>query len=311
MAAEVAQTTSAPEMPAAKRRSGDSGASSGDVSADHPVICWLRFLQMERYAQDFLDNGYDDLETAKKIGEEDLDAIGVASPHHRAFLLDAVKVLREQGAVWVYLLQEEQRDLHQEQLLMQQQQQHQHQHQHLAADLEYDSCGERISAGGSSGIASGNSSCIPWGEADPAHVSEGSASSSSSSRPRSGGNSNAGKAKIKRSPAPSESNQRSCLVELTPEHHRTSAGRGGNRSARPLATFSPRAPPRTAEEDLIQRASDVSTTSAAAAERSREMPLRILVSERLASEGIRLRSPPFTSKVGTKEPPVDPTILHR
>ena len=44
-----------------------------------------------------MDNGYDDLETVKKIGEEDLDAIGVTAPSHRAFLLDAVKVLREQG----------------------------------------------------------------------------------------------------------------------------------------------------------------------------------------------------------------------
>ena len=47
--------------------------------------------------QDFLDNGYDDLETVKKIGMEDLDAIGVSNKHHRGFLIDAVRVLREQG----------------------------------------------------------------------------------------------------------------------------------------------------------------------------------------------------------------------
>ena len=47
--------------------------------------------------QDFLDNGYDDLETVKKIGMEDLDAIGVTNKHHRGFLIDAVRVLREQG----------------------------------------------------------------------------------------------------------------------------------------------------------------------------------------------------------------------
>ena len=61
------------------------------------VSAWLNFLQMDSYAQEFVDNGYDDLETVKKIGEADLDAIGVAAPSHRAFLLDAVKVLREQG----------------------------------------------------------------------------------------------------------------------------------------------------------------------------------------------------------------------
>ena len=50
--------------------------------------------------QDFLDNGYDDLETVKQIGTEDLDAIGVSNTHHRTFILDAVQVLREQGTQW-------------------------------------------------------------------------------------------------------------------------------------------------------------------------------------------------------------------
>ena len=68
------------------------------------VVEWLHFLQLGHYALDFLDNGYDDLETVKRVGPEDLDAIGVVSVHHRAFLLDAVRVLREQGAAWVYLL---------------------------------------------------------------------------------------------------------------------------------------------------------------------------------------------------------------
>ena len=68
------------------------------------VVEWLHFLQLGHYASDFLDNGYDDLETVKRVGPEDLDAIGVVSVHHRAFLLDAVRVLREQGAAWVYLL---------------------------------------------------------------------------------------------------------------------------------------------------------------------------------------------------------------
>ena len=44
------------------------------------------------------DNGYDDLETVKKMGPADLDAVGVLSAHHRAFLLDAVRVLKEQAS---------------------------------------------------------------------------------------------------------------------------------------------------------------------------------------------------------------------
>ena len=60
------------------------------------VVEWLTFLQLGQYKTGFLDNGYDDLETVKKIGPADLDAIGVMSAHHRAFLLDAVRVLKEQ-----------------------------------------------------------------------------------------------------------------------------------------------------------------------------------------------------------------------
>jgi len=60
------------------------------------VLEWLSFLQLGEYGRGFLDNGYDDLETVKRIGPADLDAIGVLSAHHRAFLLDAVRVLKEQ-----------------------------------------------------------------------------------------------------------------------------------------------------------------------------------------------------------------------
>ena len=68
------------------------------MSLDVPniVVEWLTFLQLGQYSKGFLDNGYDDLETVKKIGPADLDAIGVLSAHHRAFLLDAVRVLKEQ-----------------------------------------------------------------------------------------------------------------------------------------------------------------------------------------------------------------------
>ena len=89
-----------------------TGAGGGATGMSHEsrseeaniVVEWLHFLQLGHYALDFLDNGYDDLETVKRVGPEDLDAIGVVSVHHRAFLLDAVRVLREQGAAWVYLL---------------------------------------------------------------------------------------------------------------------------------------------------------------------------------------------------------------
>ncbi len=101
------------------------------------VVEWLHFLQLGAYSLNFLDNGYDDLETVKKIGPDDLDAIGVVSVHHRAFLLDAVRVLREQGAAWVYLILGARQEQHQQQF----------EWDHNQAD--------RVSA--SSGIASANS----------------------------------------------------------------------------------------------------------------------------------------------------------
>ena len=85
--------------------SSGTRVTSADLSHEANIVVeWLHFLQLGNYASDFLDNGYDDLETVKRIGPEDLDAIGVVSVHHRAFLLDAVRVLREQGAAWVYLI---------------------------------------------------------------------------------------------------------------------------------------------------------------------------------------------------------------
>ena len=133
--------------------------------------------------------------------------------HHRAFLLDAVRVLREQGAVWVYLLQ--------------QQQQQQQQQQNDVTNFD-----DGISAG-SSGIASANSSCIPWNDQDHDFTSGENSSSSSSSRPRSGTGSKGG-GRPRSSPGSSRSSSDSpapqlhlgsvsgghhrCLVELTPEH---------------------------------------------------------------------------------------------
>ena len=66
------------------------------------VSVWLRFLNIEEYTEQFIDNGYDDLETVKLIGEEDLKAIGIHKDEE--MILHSVMILREQGAAWVYLL---------------------------------------------------------------------------------------------------------------------------------------------------------------------------------------------------------------
>lgn len=68
---------------------------------------WLRSLHLEQYAESFIDNGYDDLEICKQVGDPDLDAIGVFNQVHRSRLLQSVKTLREEGAASVYLTLEE------------------------------------------------------------------------------------------------------------------------------------------------------------------------------------------------------------
>ncbi|XP_066229137.1 sterile alpha motif domain-containing protein 5 [Saccopteryx leptura] len=62
------------------------------------VYEWLKALQLPQYAESFVDNGYDDLEVCKQIGDPDLDAIGVLAPAHRRRVLEAVRRLREQDA---------------------------------------------------------------------------------------------------------------------------------------------------------------------------------------------------------------------
>ncbi|XP_032130233.1 SAM and SH3 domain-containing protein 1 isoform X5 [Sapajus apella] len=62
------------------------------------VYEWLKALQLPQYAESFVDNGYDDLEVCKQIGDPDLDAIGVLAPAHRRRILEAVRRLREQDA---------------------------------------------------------------------------------------------------------------------------------------------------------------------------------------------------------------------
>ena len=68
------------------------------------VSVWLRFLNIEKYTEQFIDNGYDDLETVKLMGEEDHKAIGIDNQKDEDMILHSVKILREQGAAWVYLL---------------------------------------------------------------------------------------------------------------------------------------------------------------------------------------------------------------
>lgn len=71
------------------------------------VVEWLRSLHLGQYAESFIDNGYDDLEICKQVGEPDLDAIGVLNPTHRQRLLASVRTLREEGAASVYFTLEE------------------------------------------------------------------------------------------------------------------------------------------------------------------------------------------------------------
>ena len=68
------------------------------------IRTWLQFLAIPAYASNFEENGYEDLETIKLICEEDLLEIGIEDAHHRQIILASVKILKEQGAAWVYLL---------------------------------------------------------------------------------------------------------------------------------------------------------------------------------------------------------------
>lgn len=269
--------------------SGHSGKVNG-YDDQHAVGQWLQFLQMERYLPGFIDNGYDDFETIKQIGIPDLEAIGVNDLHHQAFLLDAVRVLREQGAVWVYLLNEE-------------------------TEAAADHCPDRTSAGGSSGIASGNSSSIPWtlssSEADHEYGATTTSSSGAENSPRARGS------------LPKMQRYRS---ELTPGSYPWS-----RYQSQPV------------DEDLIQKVVDISFShqlgdSVAASnvddktcfrtngkpssksnlgrrqnQRNREdrpqltsVQLSILVREKLNKECINLGSPPFNTKVSQ---PFDAEIL--
>ena len=59
------------------------------------VEMWLRTLGFHHYTQAFIDNGYDDLDVCRQIGDADLDAIGVTADEDRASLLTAVSQLQD------------------------------------------------------------------------------------------------------------------------------------------------------------------------------------------------------------------------
>lgn len=82
---------------------------SGNIVAE-----WLRSLHLGQYSESFIDNGYDDLEICKQVGDPDLDAIGVFNPQHRSRLLQSVRTLREEGAASVYFTLEESVAVHEE-----------------------------------------------------------------------------------------------------------------------------------------------------------------------------------------------------
>ncbi|KAM9704468.1 SAM and SH3 domain-containing protein 1a isoform 5-T5 [Menidia menidia] len=69
------------------------------MTSNGPVIVyeWLKTLQLSQYVESFVDNGYDDLEVCKQIGDPDLDAIGVYIPHHRQKIHEAVRRLKEEA----------------------------------------------------------------------------------------------------------------------------------------------------------------------------------------------------------------------
>ncbi|XP_067010306.2 sterile alpha motif domain-containing protein 5 [Anabrus simplex] len=84
------------------------------MSSGNIVVEWLRSLHLGQYAESFIDNGYDDLEICKQVGDPDLDAIGVFNPAHRNRLLQSVRTLREEGAASVYFTLEETAAVHEE-----------------------------------------------------------------------------------------------------------------------------------------------------------------------------------------------------
>lgn len=86
-------------------------AGRSEEAVSEPETCivqdWLKSMRLAVYSEAFLDNGYDDLEICKQIGEEDLDAIGVKVAEHRRTLIKAVQTLKEKGGTCIYFVLEE------------------------------------------------------------------------------------------------------------------------------------------------------------------------------------------------------------
>ncbi|KAB1275798.1 Sterile alpha motif domain-containing protein 5 [Camelus dromedarius] len=90
----------APASPTAQRAQLQRGGASRSAGWKRavPTLRVAEALQLPQYVESFVDNGYDDLEVCKQIGDPDLDAIGVLAPAHRRRILEAVRRLREQDA---------------------------------------------------------------------------------------------------------------------------------------------------------------------------------------------------------------------
>jgi len=308
-----------------------AGAPAGLPEVPNIVVEWLTFLQLGQYSKGFLDNGYDDLETVKKIGPADLDAIGVLSAHHRAFLLDAVRVLKEQGAAWVYLL--------------------------LGSSGQAEGCGDGDRVSASSGIASGTSS-QPWLEdqdlsgssCDCDNSTSSRASKRGSLRTRRNNNNHNIKAQCHSSRASQVSSrdsncspglnsayrvmvslagnrtpsiEQSCLTETTDCPSDVSVitsisavpttrtvEQGAHASTSPVSSagskdeFQSRiaySVSNRGDEDLIQRIPESLATRGAFQTSLHTIPptqLRALVRDRLQAEGISLSSHPYTQSAG-------------
>lgn len=227
------------------------------------VSFWLGFLHMDQYTQEFLDNGYDDLETVKQVGPADLDAIGVSDHNHRAFLLDAIRVLREHGAVWVYLLQNGCAETA----------------ANIPSEYRPDPDPDMFfcDRGSSSGIASANSSsCLPtWTEDENS-----SSSSSQASKRQTNG-----------------SSPPRCTVELTADlqvrTHRTTRA-----SSRWQSSESSDLIQRVSDLSLEDEATnDCQQQRYQMQQLLPSVKVCLILKEKLSSEGISLAAPPFTSTV--------------
>ena len=248
-------------------------------ASPNAVGTWLHFLQMGQYLSDFIDNGYDDLETAKKIGDEDLDAIGVEDPHHKVFILDAVRVLREQGAAWVYLLEATQN------------------HHSDSGFIGCDIPGDRASAG-SSGIASS----LPWTDHDASSSGDNSTCSSSKLRH---------KTKCLVEVTPEHTNHYEKIPSRNHHHTTSPALLKFNKVYRPpseeedlIQRVSELSPRSSRVSSFLVRNQQQQVQNKRQQHCDQDfIQLCSLVKDKLNREGISLAAPPFTTKVRTKQTP--------